>query len=133
MVAALGSMPAATPEDGMRGRHEGSTRGSPGGRPSPDDGPGASAPLRRAAAGWQGRGYAVRYADPHLIQLIRAGRLTWQGLALIALAIPPLALAALLVARGLRQRYWHTVSITMTPDNRVVTHRQWAPYPPEDA
>jgi hypothetical protein len=87
--------------------------------------------LERAASAWIRRGYTVRYRDNHLIQLIRKGRPTWVGLLMIALAAPLVALAVFLVIRGLRRRYWHTVSITTTPDRRIITHRQWAPNPPE--
>ena len=122
----------------MRGRDEGSGQDAPDER-TPHDADAANvanvanrALLRRAAAGWLRRGYGMRYQDPHLAQLLRPGRPTWQGMLLIALAAPALVLAALLVRQGLRRRYWHTVSITLTPDRRVVTHRQWTPYRPDE-
>jgi hypothetical protein len=133
-VAALVDAPAATPEVGMRGSHDDPLHDAPQMRARQLRGTGGDSPttLERAAAGWRRRGYRVRYEDPHLIQLVRAGRPTLAGLLLIGLAAPLLALAALLVVQGLRRRHWHTVSITITPDERIVTHRQWSPYPPEE-
>jgi hypothetical protein len=131
-VAALANAPAATPEVGMRGSHDDPLRDvrRMRARQSRITNGDSDTILERAAAGWRRRGYRVRYEDPHLIQLVRAGRPTLAGLLLIALAAPLLALAALLVVQGLRRRQWHTVSITITPDERIVTHRQWSPYPP---
>jgi hypothetical protein len=134
MVAARVDALPATPEDGMRGSHEGPEPDAPQARDRtpPRADAGTNPTLRRAAAGWLRRGYVVRYEDPHLIQLVRAGRPTWQGMLLIAFAIPFMALSILLVIRGLRQRMWHTISIARTPDDRIVTHMQWAPSPPEE-
>lgn len=118
----------------MRGSHDGSEWDVPRERAnlSPDEETERNATIERAAAGWLRRGYTVRYRDAHLVQLVRAGRPTCLGMLLIALAAPALALAIVLLLQGLRRRNWHTISITVTPDHRVITHRQWAPYPPEE-
>jgi hypothetical protein len=118
----------------MRGSHDGSDQDANGfSAGAPRDAQAASSltPIERAAAGWIRRGYAVRYHDPHLIQLVRRGQPGCSGWLLIALAAPLLALALALVVIGLRRRFWHTISITATPDQRIITHRQWAPNPPE--
>jgi hypothetical protein len=124
----------ATPEEGMRGSHDGSDQDARGfSAKAPHGAQVTSSPslLERAAAGWIRRGYTVRYRDPHLIQLVRRGRPGCSGWLLVVLALPLMGLAIALVVIGLRRRYWHTVSITATPDQRIITHRQWAPNPPE--
>lgn len=82
-------------------------------------------PLRRAAQRWQRRGYTIRYADAFLTQLVRRTGIGWIGWVLLVLAVPPLALALWLLTRVLRRRGWHVVSLTVTPEGRVLSHRQW--------
>ncbi|MBF6589950.1 MAG: hypothetical protein IVW57_05385 [Ktedonobacterales bacterium] len=115
----------------MRGSHDSSEQGDGNATPIPARAAGSLDPLERAATGWMRRGYTVRYRDTHLVQLVRASRPGCGGALLIALALPVLALAVLLVVLGARRRRWHTVSLTITPEQRVITHRQWAPHPPE--
>lgn len=82
-------------------------------------------PLRQAAARWQRRGYTVRYSDAFLVQMMRRTGIGWMGWALVALALPCLGAACWLFARALRRRGWHVVSLTITPDGRVLSHRLW--------
>lgn len=82
-------------------------------------------PLWRATARWLRRGYTVRYSDAFLVQLVRRASMGWVGWALLVLALPCLGVAFWLIARALRRRGWHVVSLTITPDGRVISHRQW--------
>jgi hypothetical protein len=118
----------------MRGSHDGADQDAgefSAGASSGNQAANSPSLLERAAAGWIRRGYAVRYHDAHLIQLVRRGRPGCASWLLIALGVNLVGLAVALVIIGLRRRYWHTVSITATPDQRIITHRQWAANPPE--
>lgn len=81
--------------------------------------------LRRATARWQRRGYTVRYSDAFLTQLVRRTGMGWIGWAQLLLALPLVGIALWLLVRALRRRGWHVVSLTITPDGRVISHRQW--------
>lgn len=82
-------------------------------------------PLRRATQRWLRRGYTVRYSDPFLTQLVRRTGMGWVGWALVGLSAPCFGIALWLLLRALQRRGWHVVSITITPEGRVLSHRQW--------
>jgi hypothetical protein len=83
--------------------------------------------LDGAAAAWQRRGYEVWYRDEYLVQLVRRG--LPEGPFLVLLIACLLALVAALLA-ALRQRSWNVVSLSASPEGRVVVHRQRARRPP---
>lgn len=87
--------------------------------------------LSQAALDWVRRGYRVRYSDAYLIQLMRRGRPGRQSLPFIVLALLGFVGAAAALAIALSRRPWHVVTLARGPDERVLTHGQWAPHPPE--
>lgn len=93
-------------------------------RRAPGDG------IEAAAGGWMRQGYAVRYRDPYLLQLIRREPPGWREALLLALAGGAAVAAVTLVLRAYRQRLWHVVTLVVRPDGRIVTHQIRAPRPP---
>ena len=87
--------------------------------------------LDHAAHWWARRGYTVRYRDAHLVQLIRRGRPGSASAGWLLSALCIAGLAVVLLVLGLRRRPFHVVSLTITPDKRVITHRIWAQRPPD--
>lgn len=85
--------------------------------------------LRQAARWWTRRRYHVSYADAGLVQLSRTTLVYRESIAPFAAAAVLGALAVALIALGVRRRAWHVVSITVTPDHRIITHRQWTRRP----
>ncbi len=101
-----------------------------GGSSTPPGGTGAR--LDRATRSWEWAGYAVRYRDPFLVQLIKRGQPDfWLLVPLVALGMLAAALIIALLRRLLRAR-WHVVELTETPDGRIITHQMWSPQPPDD-
>jgi hypothetical protein len=83
--------------------------------------------LDRAAAAWQRRGYEVWYRDEYLVQLVRRG--LPDGPFLLLLIVCFLALVAAILA-ALRRRPWTVISLSVSPEGRVIVHRQRARRPP---
>jgi hypothetical protein len=86
--------------------------------------------IEAAASGWMRQGFAVRYRDPYLLQLIRREPPGWREAVLLALAGGAAVAAASLALRAYRQRLWHVVTLVVRPDGRIVTHQIRAPRPP---
>lgn len=84
----------------------------------------ARAALARAEARWQRRGYRTRYGDEFLVQLVGRGRPS-----ALCLALGMLGLAGVVVG-WIVCRSWQVVSLSTTPDGRVITHRQRSARPP---
>jgi hypothetical protein len=80
--------------------------------------------LKRAELAWQRRGYQVHYRDDFLVQLIRRGRPSN-----VCLVVGLLAMATVVVG-WIACRSWLVVSLSATPDGRVIAHRQHAAHPP---
>lgn len=97
---------------------------------SDDRPPEGSSALRAAAAAWRRRGYRARYRDAFLIQLVRRGRVGRRSTPYVALTLASLALALAAWIAALRRRPWHVVTLTIGPDNRILTHHHTAPRPP---
>lgn len=83
--------------------------------------------LDRAAAAWQRRGYEVWYRDEYLAQLVRRG--LPEGPFVLLLIVCFLAFVAAILA-ALRRRSWNVISLSVSPEGRVVVHRQRARRPP---
>lgn len=92
----------------------------------------ARRPLRRALAVWYRRGYRLLYCDASLAQLARPAA-TRQTTLRLALALLILVLPVLLVLRLLARRWrrWHVVTLTIGPEERIVTHEMWSPRLPQ--
>jgi hypothetical protein len=110
----------------------GQVSGSNGSSDGPGTSPGEKGPrLDRAARSWVKNGYTVRYRDPYLIQLVKRRQpMIWLRVPLAALGVAAVMLVISLARQLLRER-WHVVELTETPDSRIITHRMWAPRPPE--
>lgn len=81
--------------------------------------------LERALADWRRRRYRVGYADETLAQLARREFPSWDVIALGLAALGALGLAALLLRLAWRRwKRWSVVSLTVTPDDHVITHQQ---------
>ncbi|HUY78492.1 MAG TPA: hypothetical protein VMV29_17100 [Ktedonobacterales bacterium] len=95
----------------------------------PDEDHSAASPrpaLGQAIAGWRRRGFALRYLDETLAQLTRREPPDWDVIALALGALGALGLAGWLLRLAWRRwRRWSAVSLTVTPDDRVITHRQF--------
>ncbi len=88
--------------------------------------------LERALADWRRRRYRVGYADETLAQLSRREFPGWDVIALGLAALGALGLAALLLRLAWRRwKRWSVVSLTVTPDEQVITHRQSSRRRPE--
>jgi hypothetical protein len=96
--------------------------------------PRVRSPLAQSADTWLRRGYQLQYHDEHLAQLTApASALTGHE---VALAVGVGALAGVGAALGLfaylalaRRGRHHVVSLLLTPERRIITHRQWQPMP----
>lgn len=86
-------------------------------------------PLGAALRWWRGRGYAVTYAEPRLVQVARSHAAPERG-GLVLLALLLLSAGGIVLNLALRRRVWHTVTLTIGPDGRVFTHRLWTRRPP---
>lgn len=80
--------------------------------------PAAADAIARGVALWRRRGYAMRYQDAYLAQLVRRG-----GPDLVPLAAGLVVIAAVGVW-WFASRSWLVVSITADPDGHLVVHRQ---------
>ncbi len=89
-----------------------------------DESPAAPDALERAVAAWRRRRYRVTYQDEYLVQLVRRGLPVGAYAAVAVAAI--VTVVGILVAR----RRWTVVSLTVTPDGQVITHRQRTSRPP---
>jgi len=88
--------------------------------------------LDQAARSWMKNGYSVRYRDPYLIQLAkRRNPDVWLLVPLAALGVASVFVFVAMLRRLLRER-WHVVELTVTPDQRIIMHKMWAPHPPDD-
>lgn len=86
--------------------------------------------LDHAAEGWTRRGYAIRYADPYLVQVVRREGLRARDMGLLAVA-GAVALCCLVVAIAiLRGRLWRVVTLVARPDGRILMHQQVTEHPP---
>lgn len=94
-----------------------------------DDGRELEYPLAGALRWWRRRGYTVTYTEPRLVQVTRADAAP-ERTSLLLLAGLLMATACILVNLALRQRLWHTVTLTIGPDGRVFTHRLRTRRPP---
>ena len=92
--------------------------------------PEGSARLRAATATWRRRGYRVRYRDAFLIQLLRRRRTGLHSAPYVALTVAALALAVAAWIAALRRRPWHVITLTIGPDNRILTHSHVSARPP---
>ena len=88
--------------------------------------------LAQALAGWRRRGFALRYLDETLAQLSRREPPSGDVIALGVAALGALGVAGWLFRLAWRRwRRWSAVSLTVTPDDRVITHRQYTRRRPE--
>lgn len=88
--------------------------------------------LVQAVESWQRRGFALRYLDETLAQLSRREPPNWDVIALALAALGALGLAGWLLRLAWRRyRQWSAVSLTVTPEDRVITHRQFTRRRPE--
>jgi hypothetical protein len=80
--------------------------------------------LRKAARTWIKRGYAIVYADDHLVELAREDKTP--GWWMIALGVAGAIVAGLSIIGAtfiwLRARPWRIVSLAASPEHKVVTH-----------
>jgi hypothetical protein len=83
----------------------------------------ATAALERAARVWRRRGYQVLYQDTYLVQLTKLAPSRW-ALLMAGLALAVYALAAL------RRPRWVVITLSASPDGRIVTLRQVGRRPP---
>lgn len=84
--------------------------------------------LNRVVTGWARRGYAVRYRDPYLVQLVRRERPSWRGWSVVALAVGVAAAASVVMIA--RARKWHVVTLVIRSDGRIMMHQQRSPREP---
>ncbi len=96
--------------------------------------PWTSDPLGLAADSWLRRGYRRRYQDDHLVQLAAPVEGPTSRDLLLALGVGALggigsALGLLAYFHLTRRGRWHVVSLLLTPERRVLTHRQWQAVP----
>lgn len=98
----------------------------------------ATSPLGRAAERWLRRGYRLQYADAHLVQL--GAPVTGPTSRDLALAAGIGAACALLGALGwlaylhlTRRGRWHEVSLTLTPERRVLSYGRYLRVPATEA
>ena len=116
--------PAPNVAAGGRDHHNGEAHNGAPAQPHPA--------LQRAVAEWLRRRYRVGYADETLAQLSRREFPGGDVIALALAALGALGLAALLLRWAWRRwRRWSVVSLTVTPNEQVITHRQSSRRRPE--
>lgn len=89
----------------------------------------AQTPIVRATARFERHGYRVHYADEYLVQLVRVRGERWATTVRVVIFLLGIGLALWAVRAWPRRLRWHVVSLTTTPDARVLVHTQWTDRP----